>query len=74
MICADCARGADIAAARTAGELDTVAAHLGYTPEHEAVANHDRCLLRNLDREFGQLADCTCQHATTTPTNATPRS
>lgn len=42
MICPDCARGADIAAARTTGELDTVAAHLGYTPEHEAAANHDR--------------------------------
>lgn len=62
MICADCARGADVAAGRLAGQLDTVAAHLGYTPEHEAAANHDRCQLRNADREPGQLPDCMCQH------------
>lgn len=30
--------------------------------------------LRNLDREVGQLPDCTCQHTVTAPTSATPRS
>ena len=62
MICTDCAQGADIAAARLAGQIDTVAAHLGYTPEHEGAANHDRCRLRNASREVGQLPDCMCQH------------
>lgn len=71
MICVDCANGADIATAFTA-----VGLRRRIPPDVAAIveANHDVCLLRNLDREVGQLADCTCQHAVTTPTSATPRS
>lgn len=67
MICDDCRRGADLLAGRLAGKVETVASRLGYSPEHEAAVNHDRCQARTDAQRTAlpfALSSCACQHRT----------